>query len=66
MTILPDPGQFDALVVGARWAGAATAMLLSRAGLKVLAIDRDAAGTDTKSTHALMRGAVMQLDRWGV
>jgi 2-polyprenyl-6-methoxyphenol hydroxylase-like FAD-dependent oxidoreductase len=66
MTILREPDHFDALVVGARCAGAATAMLLARAGLKVLAIDRDAAGTDTMSTHALMRGAVMQLDRWGV
>ncbi|PRY26400.1 flavin-dependent dehydrogenase [Aliiruegeria haliotis] len=58
--------HFDALIVGARCAGAATSMLLARAGLKVLLIDRDEAGTDTMSTHALMRGAVMQLDRWGL
>ncbi|WP_068111112.1 NAD(P)/FAD-dependent oxidoreductase [Tropicimonas marinistellae] len=60
------PDHFDALIVGARCAGAATAMLLSRAGLKVLVVDRDEPGTDTMSTHALMRGAVMQLDRWGL
>ena len=58
--------RYDALVVGARAAGASTAMLLARQGLKVLAIDRQSYGSDTLSTHALMRGAVMQLQRWGV
>ena len=56
----------DALVVGARCAGAATAMLLARRGLRVLAIDRSGYGADTLSTHALMRGGVLQLHRWGV
>jgi 2-polyprenyl-6-methoxyphenol hydroxylase-like FAD-dependent oxidoreductase len=58
--------RFDAIIVGARCAGAATALLLARAGLKVLAVDRDAEGSDTLSTHALMRGGVFQLHRWGV
>jgi 2-polyprenyl-6-methoxyphenol hydroxylase-like FAD-dependent oxidoreductase len=58
--------RYDVLVVGARAAGASTAMLLARQGLRVLAIDRQAYGSDTLSTHALMRGGVMQLDRWGV
>ncbi|HEY0836894.1 MAG TPA: NAD(P)/FAD-dependent oxidoreductase [Azospirillum sp.] len=58
--------KYDVLVVGARCAGAATAMLMARHGLKVLAIDRGGYGTDTLSTHALMRGAVVQLHRWGV
>jgi flavin-dependent dehydrogenase len=58
--------RYDAVIVGARCAGAATAMLLARAGLKVLAIDRDPAGSDTLSTHALMRGGVLQLARWGL
>jgi len=58
--------KYDVLVVGARCAGAATAMLMARRGLKVLAIDRGAYGTDTLSTHALMRGGVLQLHRWGV
>jgi 2-polyprenyl-6-methoxyphenol hydroxylase-like FAD-dependent oxidoreductase len=57
---------YDALIVGARPAGAATAMLLARAGARVLVVERDAPGTDTPSTHALMRGAVMQLTRWGL
>ena len=58
--------SYDALVVGARCAGAATAMLLARKGWRVLVIDRGSYGTDTISTHALMRGGVLQLHRWGV
>src|SRR5215813_5427525 len=57
---------YDAVVVGARAAGAATAMLLARRGLRVLAVDRGAYGTDSLSTHALMRAGVLQLARWGL
>jgi putative flavoprotein involved in K+ transport len=57
---------YDAVIIGARCAGAATAMLLARQGLKVLAVDRSRHGSDTLSTHALMRGAVIQLHRWGL
>src|SRR3954463_6739390 len=56
----------DVIVVGARAAGAATAMLLARAGLDVLVVERSRYGTDTLSTHALMRAGVMQLHRWGL
>jgi flavin-dependent dehydrogenase len=59
-------GHYDAAVVGARAAGAATAMLLARRGLRVLAIDRATYGSDTLSSHALMRGAVNRLHRWGL
>jgi menaquinone-9 beta-reductase len=58
--------HYDAVIVGARCAGAATAMLLARAGMNVLAIDRQAYGSDTMSTHALMRTGVLQLARWGL
>jgi 2-polyprenyl-6-methoxyphenol hydroxylase-like FAD-dependent oxidoreductase len=58
--------NYDAIVVGARVAGAATAMLLARAGLRVLAVDRGRLGDDTLSTHALMRPGVLQLHRWGL
>jgi len=58
--------NWDVIVVGARVAGAATAMLLARAGLRVLCVDRSRYGGDTVSTHALMRGGVLQLQRWGV
>jgi menaquinone-9 beta-reductase len=56
----------DVAIVGARCAGAATAILLARAGARVLVVDKGVYGTDTLSTHALMRGAVLQLHRWGV
>ncbi len=58
--------SYDVVVVGARCAGAATALLLARHGLSVLAFDRARYGSDTLSTHALMRGGVLQLSRWGV
>ncbi len=58
--------RYEVIVVGARCAGAATAMLLARAGRRVLLVDRARAGADTLSTHALMRGGVLQLYRWGL
>src|SRR4029453_9611455 len=57
---------YDVVIVGARAAGAATAYLLARRGLDVLLIDRGRYGADTLSTHALMRGGVLQLSRWGL
>jgi flavin-dependent dehydrogenase len=58
--------RYDAVIVGTRVAGASTALLLARAGLSVLAVDRSARGSDTTSTHALMRPGLMQLHRWGL
>ena len=58
--------HYDVVIAGARCAGAATAMLLARLGARVLLLDRSRYGTDTLSTHALMRGAVVQLHRWGL
>jgi menaquinone-9 beta-reductase len=64
--VKPPASKYDVVIVGARCAGAATALLLARAGHRVLVVDRGRYGTDTLSTHALMRGAVVQLHRWGV
>jgi 2-polyprenyl-6-methoxyphenol hydroxylase-like FAD-dependent oxidoreductase len=58
--------RYDAVIIGARCAGAATALLLARSAAKVLVVDRQSYGSDTLSTHALMRGAVLQLQRWGL
>ncbi|HEY8984467.1 MAG TPA: FAD-dependent monooxygenase [Streptomyces sp.] len=58
--------MFDAIVVGARCAGAPTAMLLSRAGYRVLLLDRTAYGTDTLSTHLLHQPGAAALNRWGL
>jgi len=41
-------------------------MLLARRGMRVLVVDPVGYGSDTMSTHALMRGAVLQLHRWGL
>ena len=62
----PIRPRYDVVVVGARAAGASTAMLLARRGLSVLAVDRTPYGSDTMSTHSLARAGVLQLSRWGV
>jgi flavin-dependent dehydrogenase len=58
--------NYDFVIVGARCAGAATARLLALGGARVLVVDRSRLGADTLSTSYLMRGAVLQLQRWGV
>jgi flavin-dependent dehydrogenase len=58
--------RYDVVVVGGRVAGAATAMLLARSGLRVAVVERGRYGSDTVSTHALMRAGVLQLSRWGL
>ena len=58
--------SYDAIVVGARCAGASTAMLLARRGLDVLVVEQGERGADTLSTLALMRAGVAQLSRWGL
>ena len=58
--------RYDVVIAGARCAGASTAMLLARQGLRVLVVDPTSRGSDTLSTHALMRAGVLQLHRWGV
>ena len=56
----------DVVVVGARCAGAATALLLAQAGHRVVVVDRSRPTTETNSTHSLVRGGVVQLARWGL
>jgi len=58
--------RYDVIIAGARCSGASIAMLLARAGLRVLVVDPQRRGSDTLSTHALMRGGVLQLHRWGL
>jgi flavin-dependent dehydrogenase len=59
-------GSYDVIIAGARCAGASTALLLARSGMRVLVVDPTRRGSDTLSTHALMRGGVLQLARWGL
>ena len=56
--------DYDVAIVGGRVAGASTALLLARAGLRVAVLERSRAGSDTLSTHALMRAGVLQLSKW--
>jgi flavin-dependent dehydrogenase len=58
--------SWDVIIIGGRVAGASTALLLARSGLRVLVVERARRGSDTLSTHALMRGGVLQLHRWGL
>ena len=58
--------MYDAIVVGTRVAGAPTAMLLARRGLKVLAVDRARFPSDTLSTHQVQVPGVARLARWGL
>jgi 2-polyprenyl-6-methoxyphenol hydroxylase-like FAD-dependent oxidoreductase len=57
---------YDVIVVGARVAGAATAMLLARRGLRVLAVERARFPSDTLSTHQVQVPGVALLNRWGL
>lgn len=57
---------YDAIIVGARCAGAATALLLARRGYRVLLLDRSAFPSDTISGHFILHGGVRKLAEWGL
>ena len=61
-----DAQTFDAIVIGARCAGSPTAMLLARAGCRVLLVDRSEFPSDTLSTHMIHPPGVRHLQRWGL
>ena len=58
--------SYDAIVVGARCAGAPTAMLLARSGHRVLLVDRSTFPSDTLSTLVIQPHGIAALDRWGL
>jgi len=58
--------MYDVIVIGARVAGASTAMLLARRGLKVLCLDTATFPSDTLSTHQIQVPGVAKLKRWGL
>jgi len=62
----PVATDYDVIVIGARVAGASTAMLLARQGHRVLVMDRANMPSDVVSTHAILRSGVLQLTRWGI
>ena len=58
--------MYDAIVVGARCAGAATALLLARRGYRVLLLDRSTFPSDAISGHFILHGGVRKLAEWGL
>ena len=58
--------DYDAIIVGARCAGAPTAMLLARHGYRVLVVDRASFPSDTVSTHMIHAPGTSALHRWGL
>ena len=58
--------MYDAIVIGARCAGAATAMLLARSGRDVLLVDRAKFGSDIPHGHFLHRHGPRRLRDWGL
>jgi 2-polyprenyl-6-methoxyphenol hydroxylase-like FAD-dependent oxidoreductase len=58
--------RYDVIVIGARCAGAPTAMLLARKGYRVLAVDRATFPSDTVSTHLIHPPGIDALRRWGL
>ncbi|MFF0655717.1 MULTISPECIES: NAD(P)/FAD-dependent oxidoreductase [Micromonospora] len=58
--------MYDVVVVGARCAGAPTAMLLARQGHRVLLLDRSAFPADKLSTLYIQQPGVARLARWGL
>jgi flavin-dependent dehydrogenase len=58
--------MWDVIVVGARCAGAATAMLLARRGQRVLLVDRAKFPSETMSTLYIHQPGVALLRRWEV
>jgi 2-polyprenyl-6-methoxyphenol hydroxylase-like FAD-dependent oxidoreductase len=56
----------DAIIVGARCAGAPTAMLLARKGYRILLVDKATFPSDTISTHILWPHGAAVMDRWGL
>jgi 2-polyprenyl-6-methoxyphenol hydroxylase-like FAD-dependent oxidoreductase len=58
--------MYDAIIVGARCAGAPTAMLLARKGYRVLLLDKTRFPSDTLSVHYIHQPGIACLHRWGL
>lgn len=58
--------MYDAIIIGARCAGAPTAMLLARKGYRVLMLDKNTFPSDTISSHYIHQSGMAHLKRWGL
>src|SRR5262249_34249069 len=59
-------GMYDAIVIGARCAGAVTAMLLARRGHRVLLLDRGVIPSDVHQGHFIHKQGPKLLADWGL
>src|SRR5690349_3827012 len=58
--------MYDAIIVGARCAGASVARLLARKGYRVLMVDKARFPSDTVSTHLIWQAGLARAKRWGL
>ena len=57
---------YDAIIVGARVAGATTAMLLARRGYRVLLVDRARFPSEIRHGHMIHKDGPRRLREWGL
>lgn len=58
--------EYDVIIIGARCAGAPTAMVLASKGYRVLLLDWATFPSDTISMHIVHPPGVASLKRWGL
>src|SRR4051812_28182025 len=58
--------MYDAIIIGARCAGASTAMLLARQGFDVLLVDRATFPSEIPHGHFIHQHGPARLARWGL
>jgi flavin-dependent dehydrogenase len=58
--------NYDVIIVGARVAGASTALLLARSGYRVLVVDKATFPSDIMSGHFIHPRGLLALRRWGL
>jgi 2-polyprenyl-6-methoxyphenol hydroxylase-like FAD-dependent oxidoreductase len=58
--------MYDVIVIGARCAGAPTALLLARKGYRVLLVDKAAFPSDCLNNYYIHQPGIACLQRWGL
>jgi flavin-dependent dehydrogenase len=58
--------MYDAIIVGARCAGASVARLLAQKDYRVLIVDKARFPSDTVSTHLIWQAGLARAKRWGL
>jgi len=58
--------MYDVIIIGARCAGAPTALLLARKGYRVLLLDKATFPSDTLNNYYIHQPGIARLQRWGL